>query len=185
MRVLISAAETGGPLARLRFALPPGAAGPPLHVHRRVEETFTVLDGALDVAVGPTAQQTEHRRLDPGDAVAIGVGVVHRFWNAGAGWALFDAEVRSVEPGAAARFETAMRAVYGLAADGEARPDGFPRRATHALLAIDGLDLHLPGLPVSVDRAVERLALRPLIRAVGRTETGRAFTRYNDLPLSS
>lgn len=174
MRALVSSAETGGALARLRFAVPPGASGPPLHVHRRIVETFTVVAGTLDLEAGPAARSVAHARLGPGETISVGSGEAHRFWNDSDAWTTFDAEVRSVVPGAAARFEAAMRAVYALAADGEADARGIPRHPVHLVLMLDGLDCHLTAVP----RAVERVALGPLAWAARRSPAGKAFQRH-------
>lgn len=48
----------------------------PLHYHKRKEETFLVLWGALDVEV-----DGRHKVLRPGDTLLVLPGVWHRFWS--------------------------------------------------------------------------------------------------------
>ena len=49
--VLASAADTHGALGVIEVASPSGA-GPPLHVHRREDEAFYILEGEYSVFVG-------------------------------------------------------------------------------------------------------------------------------------
>ena len=54
-------------------------AGPPMHMHRRQEESLTVVQGIIGVEIAgqPEAFYQE------GDTVSFKPGQAHRFWNAG------------------------------------------------------------------------------------------------------
>ncbi len=54
-----------------------GEQGPDLHVHRRHADAFFVLEGALELRLGPHGETTV--RLDAGSFVLVPAGVVHAF----------------------------------------------------------------------------------------------------------
>jgi quercetin dioxygenase-like cupin family protein len=58
--------------------VPPGG-GPPLHIHRREDETFYVVEGTVDFRLGD-----DTITAGVGDFVNVPRGLVHRFHNAGA-----------------------------------------------------------------------------------------------------
>jgi mannose-6-phosphate isomerase-like protein (cupin superfamily) len=74
IRVCLAAAHTGGRLELLEFTAPPGSPGPPMHIHRRADETFHVLDGVLHMFVG-------EEKIDAaaGATVHVPRGTPHRF----------------------------------------------------------------------------------------------------------
>lgn len=75
--VLLSGEQTGGAFAMLLDECPAGG-GPPLHVHAREEETFHVLEGALEMQVG-------ERRITAGSGATVFIprGLPHTFHNPG------------------------------------------------------------------------------------------------------
>ena len=64
--------------ALLEWAAPPGAAAPPVHVHRRTEEGFYVLSGTYVFLV-----DGEEIAAPAGTHVLVKAGIAHTFWNAG------------------------------------------------------------------------------------------------------
>lgn len=118
IRLLLSATDSGGAFALMYDETPPGG-GPPLHVHRREDEIFYVLEGALQVLV----DGREHT-LNAGSCAFLPRGVPHTFTNRGpqaahtlciispAGLEGFFAEVEPL----VARAEPDMAAVMGVAA---------------------------------------------------------------------
>lgn len=60
-------------------ALVEPGAGPPMHVHYRQEEAFTVVQGRLGYQVAGQAPAF----AESGGTVVFPAGVAHRFWNAG------------------------------------------------------------------------------------------------------
>jgi len=54
--VLVSEDETHGALQLYRVRLPPHRAGPPLHYHVALRETFTVIEGTLNTYIPITSR---------------------------------------------------------------------------------------------------------------------------------
>lgn len=130
-----TSAETHGELSELELTLMLGG-GPPLHYHTSFTETFTAIEGELEI-------QTEdgQRTLRPGDSFTVPIGVEHRFHNATGHEITFRAVTRPGSPG----FENALCIVYGLAADGLTDAQSVPRSFTHlAIMSVLG-DTYLPG----------------------------------------
>lgn len=74
--ILLSSAQTGGRTAVIEALVPPGG-GPPMHVHHRDDETFHILEGAIDfTANGATT------RVSAGGCFFAPRGTPHRFQNA-------------------------------------------------------------------------------------------------------
>lgn len=85
----LTAAETGGRLARAEHWAPAGSGAGPLHVHEGSLERMEVLAGAVDALVGK-----DRVRISPGESVRIPAGVEHS-WVATADAHLFLEWVRS------------------------------------------------------------------------------------------
>lgn len=62
----------------LEGSLPPGAEGPPLHVHLKEREEGEVVSGVLSVIVGGKTDN-----IAAGGRPVIPAGVPHRWWNGG------------------------------------------------------------------------------------------------------
>lgn len=73
MLVKASAAETGGAFSLIETTNPP-EAGPPLHLHRDVDEAFYVLEGQYEFHCG-----SERIDAGPGAFVLLPRGVPHRY----------------------------------------------------------------------------------------------------------
>lgn len=71
-----SAADTDGALLEGTMWFSPGMAGPPVHVHPHAEETFTVLEGAIDVLLDGT-----WRPAALGETVVVPKGAPHSVRN--------------------------------------------------------------------------------------------------------
>src|SRR5438876_5921753 len=76
-RTLRILAETD-PLTLTWFRYEPGEEGPDPHVHRRHTDAFYVLEGGLEVGLGP---QVERMRSPAGTLAAAPPNVVHTFRN--------------------------------------------------------------------------------------------------------
>ena len=76
-RFLVTGAESGGAYFAMEAVVPPGG-GPPPHIHRREDETFYVVEGAITFRLGDETVLGE-----PGDFVNVPRGTVHNFHNAG------------------------------------------------------------------------------------------------------
>ena len=75
---LATAAETGGSLGVVEMTTLPGA-GPPVHIHRRTDEAFYVLEGEYVITLGEQVAT-----IGPGGFVFIPRGAPHAFKNVGA-----------------------------------------------------------------------------------------------------
>ena len=73
VRVLVDSASTGGALSVMEFDDPQGLA-PPMHLHDREVEVFTLVSGAVSVFVAD--RRTD---LEPGQVVAVPRGVPHSY----------------------------------------------------------------------------------------------------------
>lgn len=71
-------AEAGAAYLLLRWRTPAGAPSPPLHLHRRTDEGFYVLQGALCLLI-----EDETRVHGPGEFALVRRGQRHSFWNPG------------------------------------------------------------------------------------------------------
>ncbi len=151
-----SALAHGG-CASILFTLPAHAEGAPPHFHMSYDETFAVLEGALEVRIGPTL---ERRILHAGESVIIRRGVYHAFRNAGAAPATFRTVVSQGRG-----FERFIRAWYGLGRDG-GFANGAPRNPLHLAMALDAGDITLVGPPAGLQRVLRR-ALARLARISG------------------
>ena len=69
--------ETGGTLSVYEFAMPPRTAGPPLHLHRTMDEAFYVLEGEMTFLVNE-----ETTSAPAGTFICVPRGIRHTFWNA-------------------------------------------------------------------------------------------------------
>lgn len=132
-----------GPL-EFRCELAPAAKGSPLHVHRTLRETFTVVSGVLVMDLGGA----NLRQLRVGERIEIAPGEAHGFRNALEEPTIFDA---SVSPGGG--FEKFLRITYGLAADGATGADGAPRDPLALALVLQYADLTLHGAPAGIQAA--------------------------------
>ena len=74
---LVTGEESGGAYFAMEALVPPGG-GPPLHIHRREDETFYLLEGAIEFRLGDEAIMA-----GPGDFVNVPRGTVHNFRNTG------------------------------------------------------------------------------------------------------
>jgi mannose-6-phosphate isomerase-like protein (cupin superfamily) len=75
IRVLMTAAETGGALALFEEITPPHA-GPPLHLHERADEFFRVIEGRYRFRVGDATVEA-----GPGHTLFVPRGAPHCFYN--------------------------------------------------------------------------------------------------------
>jgi mannose-6-phosphate isomerase-like protein (cupin superfamily) len=99
---------TAGALALVRWDIPPGAPGPPVHIHHGASETFYVLDGQVAFTRG-----TDTVDAGAGEAVHIPAGLPHTMTNVGSTHALV---LELYAPGALLEL---IREVGGLLGSGQ------------------------------------------------------------------
>lgn len=135
----------------------PGAAVVGEHVHPASTETFTVVRGTLGVRLDGVES-----RAGAGTRIVVPPDTPHDWWNAGDDTAWIIVEV---DPGG--RFETMIRNLFGLAADGRTDTSGRPGLLQAALLAREFDDtIRFTTPPRAIQRSLFAL-LAPLARLRG------------------
>ncbi len=79
--------------------------------------------------------------LSPGQSATALPNVNHRFFNTSNNVAKFRVELRPASQG----FERSLQIGYGLARDGEVRPNGFPKNSLVLAWLFDISESNLPG----------------------------------------
>ena len=144
-----TAQQTNGQHLLIEVALPPFGEGPPLHVHDRFVEHFTVLEGVLTVIVGTTTHT-----LQAGDEITAPLQTAHTFKNS------HDAPVRfSVRLTPPAQFEESVRIHYGLMDDGLTDAQGTPKNIFHLLYILQLQNTLIAGKSLRVQRLLFRLGV--------------------------
>jgi len=154
-----------GPLEFL-CELAPNSKGSPLHFHRTIAETFRVERGLLEMQIGEAGV---YRTLFEGEQVAIAPGTLHSFRNPLNEKVTF---VSSATPGKG--FEKFLRAMYGLAADGQTNADGMPTDPRALALTLRYADLVVPNLP----QGFQTLLVGTLVGLAKLTRLEEQFERY-------
>jgi mannose-6-phosphate isomerase-like protein (cupin superfamily) len=144
--MLVSEEENGGTCQLYQAYVPPRRLGPPLHYHVAFTETFTVIEGTLDVYLGPQRRRVV---LRPQESVTVRIRQLHTFGNERDQGAVITVESKPAG-GVAKGFQLA----YGVANDGKAGNDGLPRNLFVRLLFIRLCQGFVPGVPLPLQRAV-------------------------------
>lgn len=127
--------ETNGEYTLVEVELAPkGGVG--IHYHKTYSEKFDCLEGELKVQAGKTIHS-----LTSGQSVTALPNINHRFFNASDVVAKFKVELRPASKG----FEQSLQIGYGLARDGEVRPNGFPKNNLVLAWLFDISESNLPG----------------------------------------
>lgn len=168
MTILHSTHESGGAYVKMRFDLPPGAKGSPLHYHTNMSETFTVLRGCLEIEV---AQKGNRRTLRAGESLHVPSGMHHSFRNTSDDWVTFTSENQP-----AGKFEQFIRGMFGLAIDGKVDHEGMPTNLLHFALLLKKADTVLVGPPL----IVQKLLVGTLVRVAHLLGTERSLLKYWD-----
>jgi quercetin dioxygenase-like cupin family protein len=140
MTILYPSHQSQSGYAKIQFDLPPGAKGSPLHYHTEMEETFTVLEGCLEMELG---RKGIRRNLRSGESVHVPAGMHHSFCNTSQDWVTFTTENRP-----AAGFERFIRGLYGLAIDGKVNSEGMPTNLLQLAVLLKLSDTVPVGVPL-------------------------------------
>ncbi|MBE9049835.1 cupin domain-containing protein [Nostocales cyanobacterium LEGE 11386] len=159
----------GGSDTKIRFDLPPGAKGSPLHYHTTMSETFTVLQGCLEMEVG---HKGNRRILRAGESLHIPTGMPHSFCNSSDSWVTFTSENLP-----AGEFEKFIRGMYGLAIDGQVNQEGMPTNLLYFALLLKKADTIIVGLPL----IVQKLLIGTLVQIAHLLRVERSLIKYWDL----
>jgi mannose-6-phosphate isomerase-like protein (cupin superfamily) len=142
--------ESGGEHTLIEIEVAPGGGNEP-HYDKTYEEHFEVIEGSLEVLVG-----RKTRVLRPGERAVAGRNVLHRFRNPTGSPTRFLVELR---PGHAG-FEKAIKAGYGLAADGLTGPTGVPKNIYHLAVLLGWSEMRVPGIFTIAEPLFRLLAIR-------------------------
>lgn len=149
----------GGDAARHRFRMevtvPAGAVSPPRHIHRREQESFTLLDGEITVLTGRDSVV-----LRAGDSYQVPPGQAHTWHNAGHGAAQMMVEFRP-----AGAMQSFFETFCGLAGEGACDDRGQPPLLQVAA-SLPLWQMYLATPPIPLQRML-MATLRPLARARG------------------
>ena len=148
--MIVSEQESAGSRQLYRVHLPPHRPSPPLHYHLAFSETFTAIEGTLDMFLG---RERRHMRLGPGESVTADRLQLHSFANSSDQPCIMTVETRP--PGGVVQ---AFQLAYGIANDGGAAGDGLPANPILRLRFIDLSQGFLAGVPRLLQRAVLGLA---------------------------
>jgi mannose-6-phosphate isomerase-like protein (cupin superfamily) len=121
-----STADTAGELFEATNWIGPGMVGPPVHVHPTAEESYEVIEGALDIFV-----DGDWRTLRAGESASAPAGVPHTLRNA------TTEPVRIVNiHRPALQFESLFREMHALIGQGKIKrlPPKEPRSAIYVAL---------------------------------------------------
>ena len=150
--------ETGGHRTLIEIEVAPGGGNAP-HFHKTYEEHFEVIGGSLEVLV-----DGDTRILRPGEKALAAKNVLHRFRNPTGAATRCLVELR---PGHAG-FEKAIKAGYGLAADGLTASNGAPKNLYRLAVLLGWSEIRMPGvftLAEPLFRLLEKQARRKGIDA--------------------
>jgi mannose-6-phosphate isomerase-like protein (cupin superfamily) len=143
---MVSEEDNGGARQLYRVQPPPWRPSPPRHYHLAFSETFTVIEGQLDLYLGSARR---HVVLSPGESVTAAMGELHTFANERS-----RPSIITVETKPAGGVVKAFRLAYGVANQGGAGPDGLPRNPLTRLLFIRISEGFLPNVPLLLQRLV-------------------------------
>lgn len=135
MTFIATGKETGGAFFLAEMSVSPGG-GPPLHIHRREDESFRVLEGTLTIQVGG-----DTITASAGDFAYLPRGIAHAFRNTG------EATAKVLVLITPAGLENYFAEVFERAADPSAPPPPPSKELMARALAASpryGLDLLPP-----------------------------------------
>ena len=166
MTILAASGKNKGNYAKIRFDLPPGAKGSPLHYHTEMNETFTVLKGSLSMELG---QKGNRHNMLPGESLIVPAGINHSFCNTSDNWVTF-----TTENSPAAGFERFIRGLYGLAIDGKVNSEGMPTNLLQLAVLLKLSDT----IPVGIPPIVFQLGINTLVWIAHVFNVNRSLGKY-------
>lgn len=132
---LQTSADTNGACTLVEVELANGG-GVGLHYHKTYSESFTCLEGEVQVRLGKTLHT-----LSPGQSATAEPHINHLFRNRSGKPCKFRVELRPASRG----FEQSLQIGYGLATDGLCKPNGFPKDKLALAWLFDISESNLPG----------------------------------------
>lgn len=123
----------------VRFTIPAGVPGPPLHYHLKCKERFLVEQGELEFVLG---RNQTRRVLAAGESLEVLPGELHGFRNSSTREVVVQLVV---SPGR--QFEQFIRGWYALGANGMMNEMGIPRNPLVLAQLMIWSDVNYPGVP--------------------------------------
>lgn len=146
LTILESECENGGLRQIYQVELPTHRTSPPLHYHVAFTETFSVVEGSLDIYIGKDRQ---HRQLKKGENITVMKFQLHTFENSSDTSCVMRVETKP--PGGVVQ---AFQIAYGVANDGNAAKDGLPANPIVRLRFVQISQGFLPRIPIVMQRAI-------------------------------
>jgi mannose-6-phosphate isomerase-like protein (cupin superfamily) len=150
LTMLVSEEENGGVRQLHQVHLPPRRPTPPLHYHLKFAETFSVVEGALDIYLD---RERRHILLNPQESITAEVRQLHTFAND-----RDESTLITIDTQPAGEVVKAFQLAYGVANDGRAAKDGLPRNPLVRLIFIRTSEGFLSYVPLAVQKVVFGLA---------------------------
>lgn len=150
LTMLVSEEENGRAMQLYRVHLPAHRPSPPLHYHVAFTETFTAVDGTLDMYLG---RERRHLLLNAGESVTVQTYQAHTFANTSD-----QPCTMTVETKPAGGVVKAFQLAFAVANDGGAAKDGLPANPLLRLRFIAISQGFLPVLPLTFQRTIFAIA---------------------------
>jgi quercetin dioxygenase-like cupin family protein len=155
--VRVGTEDSGGDLLVADLYVRPGGAVVGEHVHPTIRESFTVVRGRVGFRL-----DGRESVAGPGERLHVPPGMAHDWWNAGEEEAHVVVEI---SPGA--RFEEAIKNMFGLAQDGKTNAKGMPNLLQVAVYAREFEDVMYLTRPPRAVQKVLFATLAPVARLLG------------------
>lgn len=150
LTMIVSEHDTGGTLQAYQVVLPAHRPSPPLHYHIAFTETFSVIEGTLDMYLG---SERHHILLKKGEKVLVEKRQLHTFANQSDSPCMMLVETRPAG-GVVHAFELA----YAVANEGGAGKDGLPANPIVRLRFVQISQGFLPRIPIFVQKTIFAIA---------------------------
>lgn len=160
---LKTAADTNGECTLVEVELADGG-GVGLHYHKTYAEAFECLEGEVQVQLGKTIH-----KLQPGQSATAAPNINHLFRNRSGKPCRFRVELRPASRG----FEQSLQIGYGLARDGQCKPNGFPKDKLALAWLFDISESNLPGWMSLFEFILRRQAKKARKKGIDQELTSR------------
>ena len=158
---LKTAADTNGECTIVEVTLADGG-GVGLHYHKTYAEKFTAAEGEVQVRLGKTFYT-----LTPGQFATAEPNINHLFRNRSGKPCKFLVELRPASRG----FEQSLQIGYGLARDGQCKPNGFPKDKLALAWLFDISESNLPGWMSIFEFILRRQAKKAIVKGIDKKLT--------------
>ncbi|AUC77090.1 cupin domain-containing protein [Olleya sp. Bg11-27] len=127
-----------------RTFLESGGGQSQLHYHTKINETFKVISGELNIAFNNT-----EIILRVGNEYSIAPYTNHFFLNKSDKTVIFDVEILNPK-----KMIYALQIMYGITSDGKTNNEGLPSNILHAAIGLNMMDAFSPKVPLIIQKIV-------------------------------